>query len=534
MLTGNLSIILEETKKRFVPLTCAFLFAFLFLFPLVLFFKEAIDTKSLGYLFSQQILQASLNSLVVSTVAALAALFISLISALLLLKLDTRYQIVFSFLLTWPMLLPSLSHGMGLIILFGKNSWFSRNFVDDSFLIYGFKGILLGALLYSIPIGFLMLFDILRYEDTSKYQAADILNIPKWSQFLKLRVPFLKKPLICTFFALFTLILTDYGVPLMVGGRYQTLPVLMYSETIGLLNYHKGAIIGTILLLPAVVAFVLDLNTVKDREVVARQTYDLKLYRSFPKFLALAFLTIISVYCLLPSILFLVTSFVFKYPTDLSFTWENIKITLDAGGSEYLVNSLVIALGTSIVGVISASLFAYFSSFKKSFLSKSLHFMGILSLAVPGLVLGLSYSLFFEDSILYGTLAILIFVNVIHFFASPYLMIFNYFEKVGLNLYAAIQTLGVPPKRFFFDILLPMSKATQLEMFSYFFINSMVTISAVAFISTVDTRPVSLMISQFEAQMQLECAAIVSLMILFVNLSVKLIIAQLKKYVIKY
>ena len=58
-------------------------------------------------------------------------------------------------------------------------------------------------------------------------------------------------------------------------------------------------------------------------------------------------------------------------------------------------------------------------------------------------------------------------------------------------------------------------------MFSYFFVNCMMTISAVSFLANTSNKPVSLMINQFEAQMQLECAAVVSLMILLMNLLIK-------------
>ena len=64
----------------------------------------------------------------------------------------------------------------------------------------------------------------------------------------------------------------------------------------------------------------------------------------------------------------------------------------------------------------------------------------------------------------------------------------------------------------------------------YFFVNSMMTISAVSFLATMDNKPVSLMITQFEGQMQLECAALVSVIILFVNLVIKGIVFFAKRH----
>ena len=56
----------------------------------------------------------------------------------------------------------------------------------------------------------------------------------------------------------------------------------------------------------------------------------------------------------------------------------------------------------------------------------------------------------------------------------------------------------------------------------------MMTISAVSFLANTSNKPVSLMINQFEAQMQLELAAIVSLAILIVNLAIKGITALIR------
>ena len=72
-------------------------------------------------------------------------------------------------------------------------------------------------------------------------------------------VPYLRKPLISIIFATFTMIITDYGVPLMVGGKYMTLPVMMYQDVIGMLDFGKGSVIGMILLIPAFIACILDM-----------------------------------------------------------------------------------------------------------------------------------------------------------------------------------------------------------------------------------------------------------------------------------
>ena len=76
---------------------------------------------------------------------------------------------------------------------------------------------------------------------------------------------------------------------------------------------------------------------------------------------------------------------------------------------------------------------------------------------------------------------------------------------------------------------MPLSKITLLEMFSYFFVNSMITISAVAFLYNTRTMPLSILINRYEGSLMLEEAAIISIIILFFNLIIKLFVYLVKR-----
>ena len=184
---------------------------------------------------------------------------------------------------------------------------------------------------------------------------------------------------------------------------------------------------------------------------------------------------------------------------------------------------------TAFVGMIVSFTIAYCTARLKTKTSKFLHIISMISLAIPGLVLGLSYVITFKSSFIYGTLIVLILANLVHFFASPYLMMYNALGKVNENLESTGQVLGIPRYRIIFDVIIPQCKYTLLEIFSYFFVNSMMTISAVSFLATRNNKPFSLMINQFEAFNMMECAAVVALIILLVNVTMKLSIYLIKK-----
>ncbi len=232
-------------------------------------------------------------------------------------------------------------------------------------------------------------------------------------------------------------------------------------------------------------------------------------------------MAVISISILYPIITFAGLTFNKNYPSDLTFTMDNIVSTLNKGAGGYLLNSILIALAVSLIGTALAFACAYLTARVRGLSSKVLHLISILSLAVPGIVLGLSYVLFFKGSFIYGTLIILILVNIVHFFASPYLMIYNSLGKLNPNLEDVGLTLGIRRGRLIRDVIIPQSLQTLVEMFTYFFVNSMITISAVSFVATTLTKPLSLMITQFQQQMLLEASAFVSLLILVVNIIMK-------------
>jgi len=222
-------------------------------------------------------------------------------------------------------------------------------------------------------------------------------------------------------------------------------------------------------------------------------------------------------------------AFVVSYPNNMTFTLGQIQYTISRDGLEFLKNSLIIALFTEALRTLLSYITAYLTARMRSPLSRFMHLLVLTFMAVPGLVLGLSYVMTFKGTLIDRTIVIMIMANMAHFIASPYLMMYNSFGKMNENLEAVGQTLGVGRIRMLKDVFVPQNISTLAEMFSYLFVNSMMTISAVSFLASIDTRPVSLLIPQFTNGVGgTEPAAVVSLMILLVNLLMKGLIGLIK------
>ncbi len=481
-------------------------------------------------LSSVQFLPMLTNSVITTVLATAISVVLSFFLAYALNRSNIRFKNLFVVLFTVPMLIPSISHGMGLVQLFGDNGLIT-NLLGINIGLYGYKGIVMGSVLYSFPVSFLMFHDSLQYEDFTVYEAASVLGLNKRHQFMTITLPSMRRTVVSAVLAVFTMVFTDYGVPLMTGGTAMTLPVYMYREVIGMMNFSGGAVIGVVLLLPAVAAFLMDLRNsnmdgssstvTKPYAISENKTRDVLVYVIFGAVLVLLCLPIVTFICL---------SFVKRYPIDMSFSVEHIKKLLSNNIGMYFINSMAVALLTALLGTC-LSYFAAFVTARsgKSLPNKAMHFISMLSLAIPGVVLGLAFVLSFNQLPIYSTIFILVLVNIVHFFASPYLLAYNSLSKFNPNLEDVASSLGISSLRMLTKVYIPSTLSTILEMYSYYFVNAMITISAVSFLINFRTMPLSLMIPQLESQSFVEGTALVSLLILAINLLEKMIVFFIKR-----
>lgn len=491
-----------------------------------------INTESVREIaLSVQFIPMLKNSLITTAFATIISIILAFFLAYTLNRSNVRFKSFWVVLFTVPMLIPSISHGMGLVLLLGDNGIITNMFGLDIEL-YGYLGIIIGSVLYSFPVAFLMFYDSFQYEDFTVYEAASVLGLSKWEQFCTITMPTMKRTFVSAVLSVFTMVFTDYGVPLMTGGTEMTLPVYMYREVIGMMNFSGGAVVGVILLLPAVIAFFTDMkgnqagtsNTVtKAYQIEENKKRDAVAY---------VFLLFVLFLLCLPIAAFVCLGFVKQYPIDMTFTFDNVRKLLSAGMGMYFVNSIAIALMTSLLGVCLSYFAAYSTAREGRKLSnRLLHFISMLPMAIPGVVLGLSYVLAYKNWTIYSTIFILVVVNIVHFFASPYLLAYNSLTKFNSNLEDVADSLGISRNRMLLSVYIPCTVTTIIEMYSYFFVNAMITISAVSFLVTFRTMPLSLLIPQLESQSFIEGTALISLMILAINLVEKAIAFAVKRKV---
>jgi hypothetical protein len=81
---------------------------------------------------------------------------------------------------------------------------------------------------------------------------------PRPAIFFTVTLPGAKYGVISAGFVVFTLVITDFGIAKVIGGRFNVLATDIYKQVIGQQNFEMGAVVGMVLLIPAVLAFVAD------------------------------------------------------------------------------------------------------------------------------------------------------------------------------------------------------------------------------------------------------------------------------------
>lgn len=472
------------------------------------------------------------NSLIYAGASAVLTTALALAAAYLLNTCSLKHKNLLVILLTLGMLVPTISVGLGLRILFGTNGLLDL-LLGLEIEVRGFPGLILGSVMTAFPATFLILYDALRYEDKGPYDAAAIMGIRRGSTFLRLTVPYLRIALVSAFFACFTLIFSDYGIPMEVAGKVKTLPMYLYDQFMASFQYGRGSIAGFVLLVPALVSFVFDL-IFREQSVAEKQDRLIPAGKGFNTGAGIA-IGVLCALLFLPQLAFISLSLTKSFPNDLSFTLDHItgifSNTHGVGLTAYIRNSLAMAGLTALAGTCFAYVLGYLSVRVPGRAGKIIDLLALSTIAIPGLVLGIGYIFLFKGTggAFYGTMLILVTVNVFHFLGSPYLLAKNCLGKINGDYEVIGETLGISRARIISRVLIPNSASTLIEMFSYFFLNSMITISAVAFLCTYDNQPLSILITTYEKNSNYEMQSVISLIILLLNVVCRTVFARLSR-----
>jgi iron(III) transport system permease protein len=435
-----------------------------------------------------------------------------------------------------PMLLPTITYGFAIIYSFGNQGLLTKIFGRNLFEIYGFNGLLIGYIIYTLPAAFLLIHNSFKYIDKKFIVVSKLMGDGIFRSFRNTII----RPLVGTlggaFVLSFILSFTDFGIPASIGGTYTVVATQLYQVMLGSIpNFNHGAVIAILMLLPAVFGVLL-LNYLEKLNFHYDKFTDTELMQHKGRDISFGMISTVIVTGMLSvfAVMF-IAPFLNSFPYDLSFTLQHFKDTFQSSDlTTVYQNSLFVALLTAVLGTCIAFCSAVLNVRTSLRGRSSMDITSMMTNTVPGMVLGLSYLLLFNGSSLKGTFLILVLCNIVHYFTTPYLMAKNALAKMNPSWETTGELLGDSWIKTVFRVILPNAAATVVEMFSYYFINAMVTISGIIFLVTAQTSLVASKIKELQHFAKFNEIFILSILIFMTNLAVKLLADYFQKRKLKH
>ena len=195
------------------------------------------------------------NSFAVSIVSALVAVGIAFVMAYIIhyTRLPRGFKRFVQAVATLPMFLPTITYGFAIIYSFGKQGLITRLLGHQFFDIYGFGGLLVGYVIYTVPVAFLLIHNTMGYVDKKTLVVSKAMGDRDLATFWIAILRPLLGTLAGAFIQAFFLCFTDFGIPASVGGGYEVIATLLYNQMLGgIPDFNRGAVIAMILLIPSI------------------------------------------------------------------------------------------------------------------------------------------------------------------------------------------------------------------------------------------------------------------------------------------
>jgi len=430
-----------------------------------------------------------INSLVVSAISTAVTVLLALMLAYSVTRTTIPGKRFVSLMSLLPLISPPFLVSLAFVLLFGRSGVVTRALGLD-WSIYGAHGIVVAQVFTFLPQAYILLANVLANIDTTLEEAAENLGAGLGTTLRRVTLSLARPGLASAALIVFILCMTDFGNPILVGGRYNVLATEIYAQVIGMNDFASAATMSVVLVVPCLAAYLLNAYWVGSRSYVTVSAAARTTLRPTPAAVRWPLLLVSGglalfigvIYGLIP-----LGSFVRLWGSDWSLSLAHYTFRSTAEGAWPIWNSVKLAAVSGVVGTALALVTAYVIERKRLTLgplSRGIEALSLLPATLPGTVIGVGYILAFNvpPILLTGTIWILVASVVFWKFPVAVLAGLNALKQIDPAIEEAAVSLGAGSVRTFARVVLPLLTGTAFSIFVYFFINGMVTVSAVIFL----------------------------------------------------
>lgn len=464
------------------------------------------------------------NSILVATLTAVIGTLIGYLYAYTINRTNIPFKNFFRTIAIVPMVFPPFIGAMSIIMLFGFNGLItSKLFGIRTFPVYGLWGLMIAQVITFFPVAFITLDGVLSTISPTLEDAAFNLKASRWQVFTKVTLPLSVPGIASTMLVLFIESLADFGNPLILAGAsFPVLSVQAYLEITGMFNLKNGAALAVWLLVPSLIAFILQKYWVNKKKYITvtgkPTTSQVKSVSTSAKWILFTLCMIVSIFIVLIYATIFSGAFTKAWGMNNQFTLDNFKYVFDVG-KESIKDTLAIALTSTPISALLGMIIA-FLIVRKSFPGKkALEFISLLNFAVPGTVVGIGYILGFNTKplLLTGTFAILVLNFIFRYIPVGIQSGISLLNQVDPAIEEAAYTLGANDSQVFLKITLPLIIPAFFSALVYSFVRAMTAISAAIFLVSADWNLMTVQIlSQTDSGRLSEACAFSVILILLI------------------
>ena len=449
------------------------------------------------------------NSLFLAIVVGFVTTALGLVFALIVTRSGFRYKRGLRALTVLPIITPPFVIGLALILLLGRSGAVTVFFADlfgvqPTRWFYGLPGLLIAQTLAFTPIAFLVMIGVVEGVSPSMEEAAQTLRADRWQTFRTVSLPLMRPGLANAFLLGFIESMADFGNPLVLGGNFNVLSTDIFFAIVGA-QYDQGraAVLALVLLFFTLSAFY------AQRVWLGKKSYttvtgkgDAGVHPAMPKRLSLPVFAIAAIwggFTVIVYLMILFGSFVELWGVDNSLTFTHyitaFKVSYNEFGIQWIGSAwdsfwttiyiaAVAAPLTAIVGLVTAYLLT-----RQTFAGKNAFEFGtMLSFAIPGTVIGVSYILAFNvpPIEITGTGIILVISFIFRNMPVGVRAGIASMSQLDKSLDESSLTLGANSWQTFQKVILPLLRPAILAALVYSFVRAMTAISAVIFLVSAE------------------------------------------------
>ncbi|WP_114285838.1 ABC transporter permease [Candidatus Halocynthiibacter alkanivorans] len=452
---------------------------------------------------------AAWNSLFLAVIVGALTTILGLVFALVATRSGFRYKRALRALTVLPIITPPFVIGLAIILLFGLSGSVTGFFSDlfgirPTRWIYGMPGVMIAQVLAYTPIAFLVLIGVVEGVSPSMEEAAQTLRASRWQVFRTVSLPLMRPGLANAFLLGFIESMADFGNPLVLGGNYDVLSTEIFFAIVGAqYDQSRAAVLAIVLLSFTLGAFY------AQRRWLGKKSYttvsgkgDSGVHPEMPAGLSVPVYTIAAAWAAFTIVIYgmiVYGSFVELWGVRDTLTFKHyltaFSMRLEDGGIRWTGSAWDSFFTTIKIATIAAPLTAA-AGLTTAYLLTRQNFVGrnafefgtMLSFAIPGTVIGVSYILAFNvpPIELTGTGVILVISFIFRNMPVGVRAGIASMSQLDKSLDESSLTLGANSWQTFRLVILPLLRPAILAALVYSFVRAMTAISAVIFLVSAE------------------------------------------------